>query len=185
MPNFIVHGRPGARTDVDVLAVRLEHSQEAGFQDDKGQLRTPDRGTDVVLAEAKEGCVDRLNGPWANREGRALDYVLKRVGVVPPDQVERVASELYSKRNATGDGFTVRVCAFGESVSKDVLSQGVTFVSWKSVFEFVHRRFLDNSQFKRDNVCWDDSGKYLWQKVESCTPTDCKRFFQNWDDQKA
>jgi hypothetical protein len=126
-----------------------------------------------------------LNGPWANREERALDYVLKRVGVVPPDQVEGVASELYTKRKATGHGFTVRICAFGESASKDLLSQGVTFVNWKSVFEFIHRRFHDNSQFKRDNACWDDFGKYLWQNVEGYPPTDCKRFFQDWDDRKA
>jgi hypothetical protein len=181
MPNFIVHGRPAARTDVDVLAVRLEYSQEACFQDDKGELKTPDRGTDVVLAEAKGGCTEKLNGPWANREGRALDYVLRRVGVVPPDQVERVASDLYRKRNATGNGFTVRVCAFGESASKDLLSEGVTFVNWRSVFEFIYRRFHDNSEFKRDNVCWDDFGKYLWQNVESSPPTNCKKFFQDWD----
>ena len=61
MPNFIVHGRPAARTDVDVLAVRLEYSQEVGFQDDKGQLKTPNRGTDVVLAEAKAGHIEKLN----------------------------------------------------------------------------------------------------------------------------
>jgi hypothetical protein len=41
MPNFIAHGRPTAKTDVDVLAVRLEHSREAGFQDDKNRLQIP------------------------------------------------------------------------------------------------------------------------------------------------
>ena len=129
MPNFIAHGRRGAKTDVDVLAVRFRYSCEARFADDNERLQIPGTPVDVVFAEAKEGHIEKLNGPWVNREGRALDYVLSRVGVVPPHQVEEVAIQLYNKKEAIGDGFTVRICAFGGSASRDLLDQGVTFVS--------------------------------------------------------
>jgi hypothetical protein len=184
MPNFIVHGRLAARTDVDVLAVRFRHSCEARFADDNEQLHIPDTPVDVVFAEVKEGCVNSLNGPWANREQGALDYVLKRVGIVPAEHVQHVAKELYSSRKASCDRFTVRICAFGGSVSGDLLSQGVTFVDWTRVFNFIHNRFHDNSEFKRDNDVWDEYGKYLWQNVESLPPTNCKKFFQDWDARK-
>ena len=185
MPNFIAHGRPAAKTDVDVLAIRLGHSFEANFQDDKGQLKIPDRGTDVVFVEVKEDYIGTLNGPWANRAVGALDYVLKRVGIVPASHVKAVADALYDKRSFIGDGFTVRICAFGASASKGLVSQGIIFVDWKSVFEFIHNRFRDNNEFKRDHCVWDGFGKYLWQNVESCPPTDYKRFFQDWNNRNA
>jgi hypothetical protein len=53
MPNFIAHGRPTARTDVDVLAVRLEHSHEATFQDDRARSR--------FLAEARMLSLQKRN----------------------------------------------------------------------------------------------------------------------------
>lgn len=68
--------------------------------------------------------------------------------------------------------------------TKAAIARGLTFVSWKSVVEFIHRRFHDNSEFKRDHVYWDDFGKYLWQNVESCPPTNCKKLCQDWDDPK-
>lgn len=181
MPNFIAHDRRTAKTDVDVLAVRFRDSYEARFADDTEQLQIPDTPVDVVFAEVKEGCVNSLNGPWANREQGALDYVLKRVGIVPAEHVQYVADELYSSRKATSNRFTVRICAFGEFVSRDLINQGVTFVDWTRVFQFIHTRFHDNSEFKRDHGVWDEFGKYLWQNVESLPPTDCKRFFQGWD----
>jgi hypothetical protein len=185
MPNFIAHGRPSAKTDVDVLAVRLEHSCEATFADDRERLAIPDRGVDVIFAEAKNGPIQKLNGPWARPEEKALDYVLKRVGIVPVGEVEAVAKEVYDKRKATGNGFTVRICVFAESISDNLKRQEVTFVDWKSVLHFIHERFHDNSQFKRDHCVWDDFGKYLWQNVESCAPTDCRRFFQDWDNRRT
>jgi hypothetical protein len=135
----------------------------------------------VVLAEAKQGCIKTLNGPWAKRGDRVLDYVLQPVGIVPAQCVAHIAEELYDMSKAAGHGFTIRICVFAESASNDLLSQGVTFVDWNSVLEFIHKRFHDNSKFKRDHVVWDKFGQYLWQSVEACPATDYKQFFQDWD----
>jgi hypothetical protein len=180
MPNFIAHDRSQTKTEVDVFAVRLQHSCEAGFQDDNIQLGIPEKGIDVILAEAKTRSMDKLNDAWTKREKKALDYVLKRVGIVPVEEVERVADELYEKRKASRQGFTVRICAFAESISPELTRLGVTPVRWIEVLQFIHRRFHDNEPFKRDHKMWDDFGKYLWQNVESSPPADPQRFFDGW-----
>jgi len=85
MPNFYAHGRQGPLTEVDGLGARFPHSSE--FEDDPG-LNIPQGGIDIVFAEAKGKQIEVLNGPWGSPEKGALDYVLKRVGVVRAEQVK-------------------------------------------------------------------------------------------------
>src|SRR5882672_531543 len=84
LPNFIAHGRSGPLTEVDVLGARFPHSTE--LKDDP-VLKIPQAGVDIVFAEAKRKTIEKLNGPWSSPDKGALDYVLRRIGVVPTDEV--------------------------------------------------------------------------------------------------
>lgn len=180
LPNFYAHGCTGPLTEIDVLAVRFPHSQEQEFEDDSALAKPTDR-VDVVFAEAKIRQVDSLNGPWCSPEKRALDYVLKRVGIVPTGRVAELAEGLYSNRKAEVDGFTVRIVCFGTDISPKLRREGVHFVSWAQVLSFINKRFKNNDKLKADHEAWDDFGKYLWEMLcnnqNPCPDT----FFSEWD----
>jgi hypothetical protein len=184
IPNFIVHGRPAALTDVDVLAVRLPYSSESRFIDD-GELGIPKDRIDIIFAEAKRGEIRSLNGPWRDPHAGALNRVLQRVGIVPPDRVGELAAELYMKRSTSENGFTIRICAFGEKISPELRQSGVHFVDWQHVLQFVHQRFRDNEQFKADHGMWDKFGQYLWGKLNGQEPCEPEALFNGWNEQKS
>lgn len=176
LPNFMAHRRGGALTEVDVLGVRFPYSQE--FEDDPNLEIAKDR-TDIVFAEAKGQRIEELNGPWGSPEHGALDYVLKRVGVAPAAQVEELAKGLYAKRVADVDGYRIRIVAFADAISEELLKHGVTFVSWAQVLDFIRKRFQGNAKLKRDHEAWDEFGKYLWDAVMN--GADADRLFHGWD----
>lgn len=177
MPNFIAHGRNGPLTEVDVLGIRFPHSRE--FLDDE-RLEIPTDSVDIVFAEAKEGRIDELNGPWSSPGKGALDYVLRRVGVVPTDQANGLAVELYHTRKAKRDGFQIRIVCFARDINQDLQVQGVTFVPWTQVLGFIHQRFSENQRLKEDHQVWDDFGRYLWDTLIRNVP-DANAFFVDWD----
>ena len=176
-PNFIAHGRHGPLTEVDVLGVRFPHSAE--FEDDP-QLNIPKDLIDIVLAEAKGKTIEALNGPWGAPEKGALDYVLRRVGVVPAEQVKGLAADLYARRSAAMDGYRVRIVCFADTISEELRKQGVTFVSWAQVLDFVRKRFWENERLKQEHEAWDDFGKYLWTTVMG-GKADADGLFHGWD----
>ena len=177
LPNFIAHG---GLTEVDVLAVRFPYSSE-GFQDDaRLEITGGHPEKDIVLAEAKRSHIDKLNRSWNSPEMGALNYVLRRVGIVPEGEVDGLARELYEKRNARVGGISVRIFCFGQSISKDLLAKGVKFISWREVFEFINQRFRENEKIKADHDAWDDFGKYLWQELSANIPG-ADAFFAGWE----
>ena len=176
-PNFIAHGRPAPLTEVDVLGVRFPYSAE--FKDDP-KLSIPKDGIDIVFAEAKGKKIESLNGPWGSPEKGALDYVLKRVGVVPAEQVKGLAASLYAKRNAERDGYRIRIVCFADTISEELLKQGVTFISWTQVLDFVRNRFDVYAKLKQEHEAWDDFGKYLWTTLMD-RGNDADGLFRGWD----
>jgi hypothetical protein len=176
LPNFMAHRRRGALTEVDVLGVRFPYSEE--FEDDPN-LKIPKDRTDIVFAEAKGKKIEELNGPWGSPEHRALDYVLKRVGVAPAAQVEELAKGLYAKRMAEVDGYRIRIVCFADAISENLLKQGVTFVFWAQVLDFIRKRFRENAKLKRDHEAWDEFGKHLWTAVMN--GVDADGLFHSWD----
>ncbi len=173
MPTFYAHGRRGTLTDVDVLGVRLAHSAE--FKDDP-RLNIPQGCTDIVFAEAKGKRIDVLNGPWGSPDKGALDYVLKRVGVVPAEQVKELTATLYTKRNAEIDGYRIRIVCFANTISEELRKQGVTFIPWEHALTFIRERFAENTKLKQDHNAWNDFGKYLWTTLTN-GPVDSEAFF--------
>ena len=172
-----MHGRPGPLTEVDVLGVRFPHSTE--FKDDS-ELHFPNDRVDIVLAEAKRKKIEALNGPWSCQEKGALDYVLKRVGVVPADQVRELTATLYTKRNAEIDGYRIRVVCFADTISEELRKEGVSFIPWAQALTFIQERFAENTKLKEDHQAWDDFGKHLWTSLTN-GPVDPEAFFHGWD----
>jgi hypothetical protein len=179
LPNFIAHGRPGTLTEVDVLGVRFPHSEEPKFKDDPG-LKIPNDRIDIVFAEVKGKKIEDLNGPWSSPEKGALDYVLKRVGVAPAEQVKGLATDLYKKRNAEIDGYRIRIVCFADTISDGLLKQDVTFISWAQALDFIRNRFQGNARLKQDHEAWDDFGKYLWTALVNDN-VDADGLFHGWD----
>ena len=179
LPNFIAHGRRDPLTEVDVLGIRLPHSTE--FEDDIKTLNIPPDRIDIVFAEAKRKEITDLNGPWGTPEKGALDYVLKRVGVVPAKDVATLATDLYAKRSSTTDSCDLRIVCFAETAHEDLLKQGVTFVPWTAVLAFIHARFASNQRLKNDVSAWDEFGQYLWQTLSGQAIPDVDAFFFNWE----
>ena len=134
LPNFIAHGRGGPLTEVDVLGVRFPYSEEAEFEDDAA-LRIPNQGTDIVFAEAKTRQINVLNGPWGRPETGALDYVLRRVGILPEAQVAALAAALYVQRATQINGVTLRIICFAETIGDELREEGVTFIPWAQVLQ--------------------------------------------------
>jgi hypothetical protein len=95
---------------MDVTAVRCRHSQELPFEDSKA-LKIPSAKVDVVLAEAKRGDVSALSNSWNSSEKPALEYVVRRVGVVPSKKVDEVCASLCESRHIILDDLSFRaVC---------------------------------------------------------------------------
>lgn len=160
--NFIAHGRGGPRTDVDVLAVRFPYSSE--YPDDTERLQIPDGKVDFILAEAKAGMCC-LNGPWkAGGDRQALEYVLKRVGVLDGDAaVARAAQALYGTQRYEGRDYAVRIVCFGARTNQELPE--VTQILWPDAISFIHRRFHQYRADKADHQHWDSFGRYLWGRL--------------------
>jgi hypothetical protein len=162
IPNFIAHGNIETRTDVDVLGVRFPHSCE--FEDDTKRLDIRAENIDVVLSEVKKGRC-KVNGPWRQREpNRALEYVLRRVGLFDEEaSIVDAANALYSTRRYENDRFSVRIICFGRK--RNASLTGVTQILWSDVISFISSRFDRYKREKADNQYWDSFGIYLWDKL--------------------
>lgn len=167
MPNFIAHGRAGARTDVDVLGVRFPYSAE--YPDDEVHLHFQPDKTDVVLAESKTGRC-QLNGPWkAAGQSHALEYILRRIGIFRlADTIDEAAKSLYTKRAYEDSGIAIRIICFGSE--KGYALDNVTQILWPEVLQFMNERFQRYRVEKADHEYWDSFGKYLWTRLGNETP---------------
>jgi hypothetical protein len=161
-PNFIAHGNGGPRTDVDVLAVRLPHSQE--YVDDTKRLQIPPDKIDIVFAESKDRRC-KLNGPWKNGgSNAALEYVLNRVGIFEDDAaITSAAEQLYEKQKCEKGDYVIRIVCFGDKRNGTLLH--VTQILWPDVLSFVSERFKTYSAEKAEHQHWDSFGAYLWDSL--------------------
>ena len=182
MPNFIAHAHDGARTDVDVLAVRFPHSTE--YPDDS-HLAFTSSAIDILFVEVKSGQCS-LNGPWKGKsEKQPLEYVLKRVGVFDDSaRVDVVASQIYacrrfpSPQDAQHWPFVIRIVCFGESEDKQL--QGVIQILWPQVMAFMKTRFMTYAGEKADHNHWDSFGKFLCEQLSGDQQINLDQLSSKW-----
>ena len=75
----------------------------------------------------------------------------------------------------------MRVVCFAETISEELLAEGVTFVSWSHILQFVHERFAKNTRLKADHDAWDNFGQYLWNRVITGKVESAEEFFTGWE----
>lgn len=183
MPNFIAHAHDGARTDVDVLAIRFPHSAE--YPDDGAHLRFPLNKTDIVLSEVKTGECS-LNGPWKKKSAtQPLETVLRRIGIFStPVLVDAAANEIYARRTFPPDEdgdkwpFVVRIVCFGQSKNNNL--QNLTQILWPQVISFIGNRFQTYMGEKADHDQWDLFGKFLWKELSDGKLPSVDEIVKNW-----
>jgi hypothetical protein len=182
IPNFIAHGRRSAQTDVDVLAVRFPHSEE--YPDDVDVLQIPPGKTDVVFAEVKRGLC-AINGPWkCGGDGKPLEYVLKRVGLLEPLKVQEAANELCAHRryppgkDLAKSAYVIRIACFGSFKNGSLAD--VTQIMWPKVTAFIGNRFNQHPVYKADHDHWDRFGKFLWDSFEGDRSPTFEELVEGW-----
>lgn len=168
-PAYVLHGTNGALTDVDVLAVRFSGSKELDFND-HAALRFPTERIDVLLAEAKRGIVEKLNGPWVDSTKGTFEYVLSRIGLFKESQISEIAKAIYENRRWCLGDTSVRVACFAESKAATFNEPHVIFVSWDEILRFIHDRFAENDKLKADHYQWDRFGHELWKQLVGPLP---------------
>jgi len=177
IPNFIAHGNGGPRTDVDVLAVRFPHSRE--YQDDTQRLKIPADKIDIIFAESKTGHC-QLNGPWkAPGNGHALEYVLRRIGIVENDEsIVAAANGLYEKQSYQSGDYVFRIVCFGSRINKKL--PRVTQVMWPDVLAFLNERFGTYKAEKAEHQHWDSFGAYLWDNLSGDVVPNVNAIVDGW-----
>jgi hypothetical protein len=109
-----------------------------------------------------------------------LDYVLRRVGILPEAQVAALAAELYAQRATEINGVIIRIICFAETIGDGLREEGVTFIPWAQVLQFIPQRFAGNARLKSDHDAWDEFGKFLWEQLMTRTPPTADELFVAW-----
>src|SRR5208282_5531027 len=117
--NFYAHDRKATLGEIDVIGVRFPNSQELHFKDSSA-LMIPVGKTDVVLVESEKGNIGADENPWKSRTKEALEYAIRRVGIVPPEDLDKACEAIKNTGHFSGKDFCVRALCCGHSVSADI-----------------------------------------------------------------
>jgi hypothetical protein len=179
--NFVLHPETGSvqLTDVDVVAVRLPWRRETagGELIDDEWVGSHGEVTSVVIAEVKKAGPCRLNGPTRDPERRNLQRVLSALGAFRPEQVDDVATLLYSRGGWHNEHHRALLCCFGDDINRQ-LSRDLPDcqqLTWSNVSRFIHRRFTAHMDQKKQHQQWDDLGQWLWNWATAMSASDFER----------
>lgn len=182
--NFIVHpeaadtdGRYRQQTDVDVMGVRLPYRRENRKRpmEDHPLFRT--ECMQFALAETKSSTCG-LNDSWRDAARENMQKALSAAGIVPPQDVDKVAAQLYASGQFRTDALWVRWLFFGRNFNSDLQTEfpDVPQLLWANdVLPFIHERFNGYRLEKRAHNQWDDDAKGLFS-VAVGTRDDVKAF---------
>ncbi len=178
--NLVVHPdhRGGQRTDVDIVGVRFPHRCELRCRPmiDDDVFRSERSKPLLFIAEVKLGECE-LNGPWTNSGAKNLERVLRWMGAIPTDSIGDVADALYKNHQFECDDYSFRLFAVGNQVNQRYSRErpNVIQLIWSEILEFIHKRFRDYWDEKKDHSQWDRVGRFLWDTAGS---TQCTEFVQ-------
>lgn len=178
--NFIIHPDVGRkqRTDADLLAVRFKHRVENIVQpmrDDPG-IADRDPIVNIIIAEVKTGpCT--LNGPWTDPAQGNMMRVLRAIGCIDNDSVERAAEGLHRGGAWENEAISIRLFAVGESQTQLVIpvSQQLT---WSTIIEFCIERFEIYKTQKSSVGQWSDDGRKLKELALRKNAAEIRKLFR-------
>jgi hypothetical protein len=170
MENFVVHPEfragGGQRTDADLYGVRFPYRTELKMVDDAPFLHANKKPLAVIVEVTRGEC--KLNGPWTDRTGRNVEYVLGALGLLTPEMNQRVATSLYEQSYFEDETHEVRLIAVGTKLNEEYKSARPQLVqlSLAGMLGFIYQRFHSYRKVKADHAQWDELGHILWDESE-------------------
>jgi hypothetical protein len=105
---------------------------------------------DVVIAEAKSGNSNTPNPVWRNRVLEPIKYVVRFIGLCESEnEIHQISSRLASDYHYEDDRVRFRYILFTEKPNRHYLDQGVTFITYLQIVQFL---------IEVRGPCWIDSG---------------------------
>jgi len=178
--NFIIHPDVGRdqRTDADLLAVRFKYRVENIVHPMRDDPRIADCDTlgNIIIAEIKTGPCS-LNGPWTDPAQENMPRVLRAIGCIDNDSIERAAKGLYSCGAWKDEAVTIRLFAVGESQARLVIpvSQQLT---WTTIIEFCIERFEMYKPQKSSVGQWRNDGLRLKERALRKNAIEIRKLFR-------
>lgn len=177
--NFIVHPDTGTsqRTDADLLAVRFKYRAEniqRPMTDDNPVIEC-DSFCNFIIAEIKSGLC-ALNGPWTDPEKENMQRVLRAIGCIDEERIQKVASQLYHCGIWQDDQVSIRLFAIGDRKAElqiPVQQQ----VTWGDVIAFLIRRFREYRDQKSSVGQWTPDGTKLRKLALKRDETSIRQLF--------
>lgn len=164
IPNFIIHPDRGRnqRTDVDILGVRFPFRQELSGMKDDNFLSRYDEKPLIILAEVKIGRCN-LNGPWTDPEKQNMQRVLRAIGAIKHEGVDKIANDLYEQGRAEESIFSVSLLSIGNEINQEIAERfpKVPQITWGQIFDFIYNRLYQFRLQKVSHGQWDTVGKHL------------------------
>jgi hypothetical protein len=148
--NFVVHPDPScepsqnqARTEADLIGVRMPWRSEMGMRDDCSVFRDQNNKILIYFAEVKAGKPCTINGPCSNPELQNLPRALRAIGGVPDHRVDGAAEQLYKYCFYEDELVVIRLIAVGRKVNEIYLNTKpkVAQITWHHALSFIHDRF--------------------------------------------
>ena len=170
--NFIIHDERGKqqRTDIDIVAVRFPHRQEAlrGYGDEQAWM-----DDDPILSsfstpfaafvEVKTSrCA--MNGPWTDKSKGNIPRALRALGALPAEAVQDASEEIYKSGLHQNETIRVGLVSIGRERNPELASAmpDVIQITWDTVKRFIFDRFQRFERVKREHPQWDREGHLLW-----------------------
>jgi hypothetical protein len=165
--NFVLHPESGgsARTEVDVIALRLPYRQELDrrpMPDFPGLVRND--APLLVFADVKYRGPCRLNPAWISNSSENLLALLKAIGPFPDHGARDAVAALYGDGRYEGESGSVFLCSIGETTSEKMSENLPGALQWtwgKDLLPFIFTRMHDYHMQKANVQQWDETGLTL------------------------
>lgn len=149
------------RTDVDILAVRFPYRCELGMKD-YGIIFSNDK-IDIIIAEVKSGRCN-LNGPWVSSERKNMQRVLKFIGALEENKIEKAAKAIYNEGKYCDEKYCIKLLMVGKEKNKHLQNKypAITQIFFDEILGFIWERFNTYKLVKSSHPQWDSTGKELF-----------------------
>jgi len=174
--NFVIHPDPDcdssmnqARTEADLIGVRMPWRNETGMQDDRAFFDEQNNKILVYFAEVKAGGRCEINGPWSKRENQNIPRTLRAIGCIPDERVDIAAKQLYESYFYEDDLVVFRLMAVGGEINKvyQNAKPKVVQITSHHALSFIHDRFNSLRTSKAHHGTWPKSGSLLFEMSEA------------------
>jgi hypothetical protein len=168
LENFLIHHEKTDRegTEIDVLGVRFPHRTELSLagqpMGDHEIFASQKEKIDIVIADSTIGEYCKVNKSWINPEKLNMQRILFALGFFPDEQVDDISGKLYRELCYEDATYRVNIYALGMKQNTD-LSDVIIQLTWEEVLAFIHERFVNFEDYKRQHDQWDLTGKELFE----------------------